>query len=182
MKEMFAVLSFWFDEIESKQWWVKDPAFDQLIKNQFLSNYQQAVRGELYQWRQSAEGRLAEIIVLDQFSRNMFRDQKQAFEHDYLAVALTQAAIDVGADKVFIDQPKKLAFLYMPLMHSESPVIHQQAVNMFSQPGLESNLDFEYKHKRIIDRFGRYPHRNEILNRQSTPEEIKFLTQPGSSF
>jgi len=179
---MYSVLSFWFEEVESKQWWVKDSEFDQLIADKFLSTYQQAIKGELYQWRQSAEGRLAEIIVLDQFSRNMFRDKKAAFAYDYLAVALTQAAIDVRADAELLDQPRKLPFLYMPLMHSESAIIHQQAVAVFSKPGLESNLDFEYKHKKIIDQFGRYPHRNETLGRQSTAEEIEFLTQPGSSF
>jgi uncharacterized protein (DUF924 family) len=176
------VLRFWFDEIDSKQWWIKDPEFDQLIKQRFLSTYQQAICGELYLWRKSAEGRLAEIIVLDQFSRNMFRDQAAAFAYDYLAVALTQAAIDVGADKDFLTQPKKLSFMYMPLMHSESLLIHEQAVTMFSQPGLESNLAFEYKHKAIIDLFGRYPHRNKVLGRKSTQAEMDFLTQPGSSF
>lgn len=151
-----------------------------MIEDKFLSTYQQAIEGELYQWRQSAEGRLAEIIVLDQFSRNMFRDKKAAFAYDYLAVALTQAAVDVGADAELLDQPRKLSFLYMPLMHSESAIIHQQAVEVFSKSGLESNLDFEYRHKKIIDQFGRYPHRNEILDRQSTAEEIEFLTQPGA--
>lgn len=182
MKEMYAVLSFWFEEIDPKQWWAKDSQFDLLIKEKFLTIYQQAVQGELYQWRQLAEGRLAEVIVLDQFSRNMFRDQKAAFAHDYLAVALTQAAIDVGADQELLSQPSQLAFLYMPLMHSESEVIHRQAVAMFSQPGLENNLEFELKHKRIIDQFGRYPHRNKILGRESSSEEKQFLTQPDSSF
>ncbi len=182
MKEMSDVLSFWFEEIEPKQWWNKDVEFDALVKSRFLGLYQQAICGELFSWRQSAAGRLAEIIVIDQFSRNMFRDQAAAFAHDYLAVALTQAAIDVGADQDMLDQPSKLAFLYMPLMHSESAIIHQQAVKMFSQKGLENNLDFEYKHKKIIDQFGRYPHRNQILGRKSTAEEMEFLTQPGSSF
>lgn len=182
MKNMSAVLQFWFEEVEPKQWWVKDPAFDALIKQRFAATYAQAIRCELYPWRTTAAGRLAEIIVLDQFSRNMFRDQKAAFQYDFLAVALTQAAIEQGADQQLLDQPNRLAFLYMPLMHSESKVIHEQAVRMFSQPGLENNLDFEYRHKAIIDRFGRYPHRNEILGRESTPEEIQFLQQPGSSF
>ena len=88
----------------------------------------------------------------------------------------------MGADIELLDQPRKLAFLYMPLMHSESLVIHEQAVKVFSQAGLESNLDFEYKHKKIIDQFGRYPHRNEVLGREPTAEETVFLTQPGSSF
>lgn len=176
------VLNFWFNEIEPKQWWEKNAVFDALIKQKFHAIYQQAICGELYQWRHSAGGRLAEIIVLDQFSRNMFRDKAAAFAYDFLAVALTHAAIDIGADKELLSQPEKLSFIYMPLMHSESAMIHQQAVQMFSQPGLEQKLEFEYKHKVIIDRFGRYPHRNAILGRVSTDEELAFLKKPGSSF
>ncbi len=182
VKNVSEVLDFWFNEIEPKDWWIKNPEFDTKIRQRFLSTYQAAIKGELYQWRELAAGRLAEIIVLDQFSRNMFRDQAQAFAYDYLAVALTQAAIDTGADKELLNEPKKLAFLYMPLMHSESQLIHEQAVKVFSQAGLENNLDFEYKHKAIIDKFGRYPHRNKILGRESTPKEIEFLQHPGSSF
>lgn len=182
VKEMYSVLDFWFAEIESSQWWQKNDEFDQLIRDKFLNIYQQAIACELFQWRQSAEGRLAEIIVLDQFSRNMFRGDKAAFAYDSLAVSLTQAAIDVGADRALLDQPDKLSFLYMPLMHSESLVVHKQAEKMFSKPGLESNLEFEHKHKKIIEQFGRYPHRNEILGRESTAEELQFLTQPGSAF
>ena len=176
------VLQFWFTELKPKQWFSKDDALDQLITDRFGNLYQQAIRCELYSWRKSATGRLAEIIVLDQFSRNMFRDQAAAFAHDALAVALTQAAIDVGADQQLLEQPEKLAFLYMPLMHSESALIHELAVEKFSQPGLEQNLAFEHRHKAIIDQFGRYPHRNEVLGRISTPQERQFLTQPGSSF
>jgi len=95
---------------------------------------------------------------------------------------LTQAAIDVGADVELYDHPQKLSFLYMPLMHSEAVVVHEQAVKMFSKHGMDSSVDFEYKHKKIINQFGRYPHRNGILGRQSTPEEVEFLKQPGSSF
>ncbi|MFC3193713.1 DUF924 family protein [Marinicella sediminis] len=176
------VIDFWFDELSARQWFTQDSDLDQIIGKRFGKLYQQAVQCELYGWRSTVEGRLAEIIVLDQFSRNMFRGQAAAFAFDPLAVALTQAAIDVGADQELVTQPAKLAFLYMPLMHSESSVIHQQAVKKFSQPGLEDNLAFEYRHKAIIDRFGRYPHRNAILGRESTPEEQQFLTQPGSSF
>lgn len=175
------VLDFWFVEITPKQWWVKDPEFDQFLRDRFMDLHGQAVRCELYAWRDTAEGRLAEIIVLDQFSRNMFRDQPKAFAQDALAVALTQSAIQAGADQALKDNHQK-SFLYMPLMHSESAVIHEQAVMMFSQPGLEMNLDFEHKHKRIIDRFGRYPHRNVILGRESSAEELAFLKEPNSSF
>lgn len=176
------VLKFWFEEIEPKQWWNKDVEFDAEIKSRFEATYHQAIRCELYPWRAQPEGRLAEIIVLDQFPRNMYRDQAKSFAHDSIAVALTQAAIEIGADKQLTQNPKYLAFLYMPLMHSESLVIHELAVQKFSQPGLENNLEFEYKHKAIIERFGRYPHRNKILGRESTNEELEFLKQPNSSF
>ncbi|MEL7499003.1 MAG: DUF924 family protein [Planctomycetota bacterium] len=171
------VLKFWFEEIEPAQHWKKDQEFDQLVRDRFAEVHTAAKRCELYGWRTSAEGRLAEIIVLDQFSRNMFRDQPEAFACDPLALALAQEAIAVGADKILADQ--QVAFLYMPLMHSESAVIHEVALKVFANT---KNLEFEQKHKAIIDRFGRYPHRNEILNRKSTAEEIEFLKGPNSSF
>ncbi|MET0356495.1 MAG: DUF924 family protein [Cellvibrio sp.] len=174
------ILDFWFKEISQKQWWEKDKVFDQLIKQRFSAVHEQATRGELFSWRATAEGRLAEIIVLDQFSRNMFRDSFLAFAYDGLALVLAQEAIFNGADKSLpIDWR---SFMYMPFMHSESLVIHERAVKLFDQPGLEYNLEFELKHKIIIEKFGRYPHRNEILHRSSTPEELEFLRQPGSSF
>lgn len=171
------VLKFWFEEIESSQHWVKDPAFDQLVRDRFAKLHLAASKCELFSWRADASGRLAEIIVLDQFSRNMFRDQPEAFANDALALALAQEAISVGADKQLSDQ--HVPFLYMPLMHSESTVIHEVAVEVFAKT---KNMEFELKHKAIIDRFGRYPHRNEVLNRKSTEEEVEFLKGPNSSF
>ncbi|EOA3786486.1 DUF924 family protein, partial [Vibrio vulnificus] len=103
-----------------------------------------------------------------------------AFAQDPLALALAQEAVALGADGELSLQEK--SFLYMPYMHSESPFIHQEAVRLFAQPGLEHNYDFELRHKAIIDQFGRYPHRNAILGRKSTPEEVEFLKQPGSGF
>ncbi len=175
-----AVLSFWFDEIESKMWWQKDEAFDRLIESRFASVHKAASQGELFHWRSTAEGRLAEIIVLDQFSRNIYRDKVGAFASDSLALVLAQEAITQGADKQL--SAVQCSFLYMPFMHSESLPIHEQAVKLYSQKGLESNLDFELKHKAIIERFGRYPHRNIILDRDSSQAELDFLQQPGSSF
>lgn len=128
----------------------------------------------------AASGRLAEIIVLDQFSRNIHRGQARAFACDPLALALAQTAVAVKADREL--EVGRRAFLYMPYMHSESPAIHVLAVSLFGQPGLEGNLDFELRHKEIIDRYGRYPHRNAILGRPSTTEEMDFLKTPGSSF
>jgi uncharacterized protein (DUF924 family) len=130
--------------------------------------------------RKDAHGRLAEVIVLDQFSRNMFRNSPLSFAHDALALALAQEAIAVGADKS-LNQTER-SFLYMPFMHSESLKIHEIATRLFRDNGNQNSLAFELKHKAIIARFGRYPHRNSILGRKSTDEEIEFLKQPGSGF
>lgn len=174
-----SVLQFWFEDCKPSQWFNADPVFDLAVQERFESVLIQAQRGELFSWRETPEGRLAEIIVLDQFSRNIYRDRAEAFASDGLALVLAQEAVAQGCDQAL--PAKQRAFLYMPYMHSESKLIHQQAVKLFSAPGLESNLDFEHKHKAIIDRFGRYPHRNKILGRQSTSEELDFLTEPESA-
>jgi uncharacterized protein (DUF924 family) len=174
------ILHFWFNEIDSQFWFKKDDNFDQKLITRFYELNRSAARGELYHWREDIYGRLAEIIVLDQFSRNMFRGDARSFESDPLALVLAQEALASGADQKL--SPKEKSFLYMPYMHSESLAIHQVALELFKQPGLEGNYDFELKHLKIIERFGRYPHRNEVLGRQSTPEEIEFLKGPGSSF
>lgn len=174
------VLSFWFDEIKPAQHWVKDQAFDRMIEDRFSAIHEQANRGELFEWRQSPTGRLAEIIVLDQLSRNMYRDTPKAFASDTLALVLAQEAIACGMHKPLIAEQR--SFLYMPFMHSESLKIHDVAVRLFADNGIQSNIDFEQKHRDIIVRFGRYPHRNAILQRESTPEERAFLSKPGSGF
>jgi uncharacterized protein (DUF924 family) len=175
-----AVLSFWFEEIEPRQWWARSDDFDRLVRSRFAATHAAAERCELYGWRRAVDGRLAEIIVLDQFSRNIHRDHPRAFGSDGVALALAQDAIAARCDSE-IDVARRV-FLYMPYMHSESPAIHSVAVSLFGAPGMERNLEFELRHKEIIDRFGRYPHRNAILGRASTPEEIEFLRMPGSSF
>ncbi len=174
------IIDFWFFETEPGQWWRQDDSLDGRILADFAALHAQASRCELFSWRAAPPGRLAEIIVLDQFSRNMFRGTASAFATDALALALAQEAIAAGAAAAL--EPRMRAFLYMPFMHSESPVIHQLAVGLFAEPGLESNLGFEYRHKAIIDRFGRYPHRNALLGRRSSEEEVEFLKTPGSSF
>lgn len=173
------ILKFWFSEIPNSAWWTKNPDFDSEIRERFLPCYRSVAAGECYQWRESPEGSLAEVIVLDQFPRNMFRDQPEAFAYDSLALVLAQVAISKGFDAQ-LESPKK-SFLYMPFMHSESKKIHIWAEKLFRVAKL-SSLDFELKHKQIIDRFGRYPHRNKVLGRESTPEEIEFLKGPDSSF
>lgn len=174
------ILQFWFDDIKPAQWWVKDNDFDQLIKDNYAALHASTHLCELYHWRQTPRGRLAEIIVLDQFSRNMYRDQPQSFASDPLALALSQEAIIAEADQELT--PTEKSFLYMPFMHSESAAIHKVAAALYEANGIESNYQFELKHKAIIDEFGRYPHRNEILGRVSTPAELEFLSGPGSSF
>ncbi|AWB65184.1 DUF924 domain-containing protein [Saccharobesus litoralis] len=174
------VIEFWFEQIPAQAWWQKNNEFDALVTQKFANTLCLAEQELLPEWRQSAEGRLAEIIVLDQFSRNIYRGTAKAFANDNLALLLAQQMIELGLDKHFI-QPK-LGFVYMPFMHSESKEVHEQAVLLFSQADMQTQLDFELRHKAIIDQFGRYPHRNHILGRISTAEEVEFLQQPGSSF
>jgi uncharacterized protein (DUF924 family) len=175
-----AVLQFWFEELTPDDWFRRDPSLDRKIVERFGPTLHAAARCELFQWRGSAHGRLAEVLVLDQFSRNIHRDTAAAFANDTLALALAQEAIARGCD-LELPVPQRV-FLYLPWMHSESALLHEQALRLFATPGMEMNLEFERKHKVIIDRFGRYPHRNDVLGRRSTPEEIEFLTQPGSAF
>lgn len=174
------VLNFWFQEIPPSRWWAKDEEFDELIRRRFGQLHHHAARGELFRWRSDPKGRLAEIIVLDQFSRNIYRDTPAAFAQDSLALVLAQEAISNGADKLLTLDER--SFMYMPYMHSESLAIHQVAAELFNQEGMKDNLDFELKHKVIIEKFGRFPHRNSILGRVSTAEELEFLQQPNSSF
>ncbi|MFZ5722632.1 MAG: DUF924 family protein [Pseudomonadota bacterium] len=174
------VLDFWFRELAPPAWWKVDPELDAAMRRRFGALHRAAARGELWSWRDTPHGRLAEVIVLDQFSRNLFRGTAAAFAQDPLALALAQEAIRAGTPAA-LDVPGRM-FLYMPFMHSESPAMHEEALRLFAEPGLEYNLDFERRHKAIIDRFGRYPHRNAALGRESTPEETEFLKQPGSSF
>lgn len=174
------ILKFWFEEIDHSLWWAKNDEFDQRIREKLAVIHAKAIHCELFDWRKDAEGRLAEIIVLDQFSRNLFRDSPLSFANDSLALALSQEAISVGADQEL--SPIQKSFLYMPFMHSESLIIHENAMDLFKKNGIQSNLDFEIKHQEVIKKFGRYPHRNKILNRASTIAEIEFLKQPGSGF
>lgn len=174
------IIDFWFTEFGPKQWWQKDTELDAMIQCRFGSLHKQAQAGELFEWRETASGSLAEVIILDQFSRNIYRGKPESFACDPLALALAQFAISKGFD---IELPQtERCFLYLPFMHSESRLIHAEAVKLFESLGNVNNLEFEHKHKAIIDRFGRYPHRNSILGRESSAEEIEFLKQPNSSF
>ena len=174
------VLDFWFDEIAPASWWRRSADFDALIRSRFLDLNECAAAGELYGWRSTGRGRLAEIIVLDQFSRNLYRDSARAFACDAMALALAQEAVAGRCDRDLTSTERN--FLYMPFMHSESLPIHEVATMLFAANGVESTIGFEARHRAIIERFGRYPHRNAVLGRHSTPEEVAFLAEPGSGF
>jgi uncharacterized protein (DUF924 family) len=173
------VLRFWFEELQPAQWWRVDPALDAAMRDRFGELHRAACAGECAAWRGTPEGRLAEVIVLDQFSRNRHRGTAQAFACDPLALGLAQEAVAQGADMAL--PPERRAFLYMPYMHSESRAVHAVAEPLFAERAAHV-LDFERRHRAIVDRFGRYPHRNEALGRVSTAEELAFLQEPGSRF
>lgn len=172
-----SVIDFWFNDLGPSAWYQQSDELDRLITDKYAPLLLQVIAGECANWRVDAIGSLAEIIVLDQFSRNIYRNTPRAFSQDAQALTLAQRAIELGFDKAL--STEQAAFIYMPFMHSESKAIHQQALQLFR--GLP-NYEFELKHKLIIDRFGRYPHSNAILGRESTQEELQFLTEPGSSF
>lgn len=174
------ILSFWFDECLPAQWWRVDPAFDASLRARFEPVHRAAALGELFGWRTTPAGRLAEIIVLDQFSRNLHRASAQAYAADPMALALAQEAVAGSHDMGL--PPAQRMFMYMPFVHSESRVIHEVAAPLLHALGQPASLDSAVRHKAIIDRFGRYPHRNAVLGRASTAEELAFLRQPGSRF
>ena len=174
------ILHFWFDELTAKQHFSKDAALDARIRTRFGATLEAAAHCELFAWRSTAEGRLAEIIVLDQFSRNVYRDTPRAFAQDPLALVLAQELVAGGLDQSL--PLGQRSFAYMPYMHSESKLVHEQSMVLFTQMGNPDTLRFALQHQSIIARFGRYPHRNAMLGRDSTPDEQAFLSQPGSSF
>lgn len=174
------VLAFWFAEAGEPAWWTAAADFDDQVRRRFARVLQQAARGELWSWRDRPRGRLAEILVLDQFSRNIHRGTPAAFAQDAVALVLAQEA--VANDTLAALSPDERCFALMPFMHSESVAIHIEAERLFREHAPPRNLEFELRHKAIIDRFGRYPHRNAILGRTSSEEELAFLAEPGSSF
>ncbi|MBQ0795915.1 DUF924 family protein [Zhongshania sp.] len=175
-----SILEFWFAELPPSAWFTSSAELDSTIARRFGDIHQSALAGELYSWRHKPQGRLAEIIVLDQFSRNIYRDTPRAFAADGQALVLTQEALRVHADAELTEEQR--VFLYMPYMHSESAAIHSASVRLYETLGREENYRFALAHQQVIERFGRYPHRNAILGRTSSDEELAFLKEPGSSF
>jgi uncharacterized protein (DUF924 family) len=181
------VLSFWFGEPDSPEygqpknfWFQSNPLLDQQIRDQFEDIYQKALKGDLNGLMDTPEGSLALILIFDQFSRNMYRGTAQAFATDHKAREIAKAAIDQGFDKQLPHHHR--AFLYLPFEHSESLEDQEKSVALFESLGNKENLDYALRHREIMVRFGRFPHRNIILGRESTPEEIDFLKEPNSSF
>ena len=175
-----AILNFWFVESEMKQWFVKDPEFDATIVKRFANLYEQAANDELDHWCALPDGTLALVILLDQFSRNMFRGDAKTFASDAKALAICKAAIEKGFDAKVADNQRN--FLYLPFEHSEELADQVRAVELIAAMGNKELLKWAEKHKVIIERFGRFPHRNEVLGRPSTEAEKQFLGEDGSSF
>jgi uncharacterized protein (DUF924 family) len=193
------ILDFWFGDLDDqgraspnqrKLWWQKSDEFDRTIRDQFLDDYEAIVAGQVERWRSTPRGTLATIIVLDQFSRNMFRDTPRMYAADPLAREVCCEGLEAGFDEELAFDER--VFFYMPLEHSEEMADHARCREAFSRlratapeslaADADYYLDYAQQHRVIIERFGRYPHRNVILGRASTDEELEFLKEPGSSF
>jgi uncharacterized protein (DUF924 family) len=185
-----AILDFWFGgELPRKEWFQKSEAFDQDIAQRFGAQIGLALEGGLHAWdAEGPQAALARILVLDQFCRNVYRDTPLAFAGDHQALSAALDMLDAGEDQKLA--PFQRAFVYLPLEHAEDLAMQQQAVTLFTrlaeaQPdnqGLAGMLDYAKRHRDVIERFGRFPHRNAILQRASTAAELEFLKQPGSKF
>ncbi len=174
------VLQFWFEELSHEERFNGSDEIDTTIRERFADIHRAVAAGEWWKERTNAEAYLAEIIVLDQFSRNIYRGSGQAFAYDGQALTLAQHAVAVGFDTAL--PAEQQLFVYLPFMHSESRVMHEEAVVLFKALGDEEALKYEHIHKDIIDQFGRYPHRNAVLGRESTPEEIAYLENNHEAF
>jgi len=188
------ILHFWFGEpgsgndsysVRRKLWFVKNPDTDQIIRDRFLPLYEAAASGQFDNWCNTPEGSLALILLLDQFPRNMFRNQPKAFATDEKAREISKGAIAQGFDHHLI--PIRRLFIYLPLEHSENLEDQNQSVSLSHQlaeqsPELADCYTYALRHQEVIERFGRFPHRNKILDRETTQSEAEFLKQPGSSF
>nr|WP_228024197.1 DUF924 family protein [Synechocystis salina] len=185
------ILNFWFGEPNNqdygkprKIWFIKNPDFDEEVRSHFYTDYEAAAAGKLDSWQTAPESCLALIILLDQLPRNLFRGQWRSFATDPKALSAAQYAVEQGFDQQMI--PIKRWFIYLPYEHSENLEHQRQSVALFEQlredADSASTIDYAIRHYQVIEKFGRFPHRNQILGRENTPEETEFLKQPGSSF
>jgi uncharacterized protein (DUF924 family) len=172
------IFLFWKDAGPEK-WFKADPAFDEQIRARFLETYEAGMRGELEHWERSTYGAFALVILLDQFPRNMFRGTPEAFVSDEKAKQISERAIAAGRDKAV--DPEVKAFFYMPFMHSEKLADQDRCLALMQEGGKQENVKYAEIHRDAIARFGRFPHRNGILGRKSTPEEMAYLKGGGFS-
>lgn len=174
------IIDYWFADGMPPRWFKKDDAFDAELRERFADAYETAASGGYDSWRESAEGTIALVLLLDQIPRNIFRDTPKAFEADAKARELTQRALTYQLDQNLSILQRM--FLYMPLMHSESLEEQEQGVQLFTDLGREENIRYAIAHRDVIAKYGRFPHRNAILGRTNTPEEEAYLAQPGTGF
>ncbi len=172
------IVAFWMD-LGPKRWWRKDPKLDEEIKARFGATLDLARRGKLEAWRDDRDAVLAYVIVLDQFSRNVFRDDPRAYASDATALDASQAVVERGWDMAF--PPEERQWFYLPYMHSEDPAMQERCIELCKRSRLDGNLPSAIEHADIIRRFGRFPHRNKVLGRVSTEEEEDFLATGGFS-
>ena len=170
------ILTFWFNEEHKKHWFSTSDAFDQKIKKQFSNALQHAANREFDHWKNEPKSALALVLILDQFSRNLFRNQADTYAHDAYALEVASYAIDQGLDEQLSSEEK--SFLYMPFMHSESLDDQDRSVELFDKANLETNLRYAIHHRDIVRKFGRFPHRNKMLGRTNSKEEEAYLNSP----
>lgn len=180
MKTSADVLRFWFEEHGHEDWFGGKPEFDARLAERFSHTHAAAARGEAWEWRTTPDGRLAEIIVLDQFSRQLHRGRAEAFATDGMALALAQEMVGGGHHNFL--PPVRRTFALMPFMHSESAAMQKESVRLFTALGNPDNLKFAEQHAEIIARFGRFPRRNAALGRPSTPEEEAYIVSTQGMF
>lgn len=174
------IIDFWFDPEHIPLHFDENEAFDELIRTKFLKTWEAASEGLLMDWRKDIKGRLAEIIVLDQFSRNLWRDDIRTYTQDKMAIVLAQEVLShPDYNKLSIDEKR---FIMLPFMHSESIELHDWAMKHYEEIGDEDLIYFEKLHRDVLDEFGRYPYQNDDLGRKSTPEELKYLEEKAGQF
>ncbi len=176
------ILHFWFEETKPQQWFQKNDDFDQQIRDRFMMTYEMARDGVCDNWKQDADGCLALCIVLDQFPRNMFRNDAKAFATDEKALMVAKYAVSKGFDQLMV--PLRRRFLYLPFEHSESIDDQKKSVDFFAKMKKDDPLGHDYalRHLEVIEKFGRFPHRNAVLQRENTADEEEYLARPGSGF
>ena len=180
------ILDFWFGDRTGVrgEWFRKDPRFDEAIRTRYGTAVEAALAGAYGGWTDAPHGALALVLLLDQFTRNIFRGTPRMFAGDARALAVAEAAVAAGLDAAL--DPHERSFLYLPCEHSEDPAVQERSLALFARlaedTGLAAPLDWAARHAAVIRRFGRFPHRNEVLDRASTPEEVVFLAEPGSRF